>query len=137
MGLAERVCVMTRRVRRWPTIRRLGLAGLIVLLAATSAPASAPHAVQAQTVWSAPFDGRPEAPTPWNDPAWDIQVHSRDSDTWQQLDPMLAHHGGSCTAPPDTHLNSGAYEDAVFQCNGHVMTAIGAGGYGAIYLTPN
>ena len=29
------------------------------------------------------------------------------------------------------------YEDAVFQCRDHMMTAINATGYGAIYLTPN
>ena len=49
---------------------------------------------------------------------------------------MAAHHGGNCAAPPATHTITN-YEDAVFQCAGHVMTAINAGGYGAIYLTPN
>jgi hypothetical protein len=30
-----------------------------------------------------------------------------------------------------------AYEDAAFQCRDHMMTAINASGYGAVYLTPN
>src|SRR5439155_24746196 len=29
------------------------------------------------------------------------------------------------------------YEDAIFQCKDHLMTAIKAGGYGVIYLTPD
>jgi hypothetical protein len=83
------------------------------------------------------FDGEPANPKAWNSAIWDIQVHSRDQETWLNLESMQAGHGLNCEPPPATHLFSGAYADAVFQCHNHVMTAINAGGYGEIYLTPN
>jgi hypothetical protein len=49
--------------------------------------------------------------------------------------PMEAQHGANCSAPPATH-HVATLEDMVFQCNGHLMTAMNAG-YGAIYLTPD
>ncbi len=82
------------------------------------------------------FDGSPPAPTPWCPPDWDIAVTSRDAETWDTLEPMDIQHGVDCAAPPATH-HSDSYEGAVHQCKDHVMTAIMAGGYGAIYLTPN
>ncbi|MGE3271350.1 MAG: hypothetical protein AB7P40_21555, partial [Chloroflexota bacterium] len=83
-----------------------------------------------------PFDGRPDQPTPWHAPNWDVTIHSRDRETWDQLEPMAAQHGGNCSAPPDAHVIN-SYDDVVFQCNNHMMTAINASGYGLIYLTPN
>ncbi len=68
--------------------------------------------------------------------AFDVQVHSRDSDTWYALESMQAQHGADCGAPPATHENH-TYEGAVFQCKDHVMTSIKAGGYGEIILTPD
>jgi hypothetical protein len=82
------------------------------------------------------FDGQPTSPQPWNPPNWDVTVHSRDVDTWNQLETMDATHGADCGAPPATHKMS-TYEGAVFQCRDHMMTAINASGYGAVYLTPN
>jgi hypothetical protein len=82
------------------------------------------------------FDGQPTSPQPWNLPNWDVTVHSRDVDTWNQLEAMDAMHGSDCGAPPATHKMS-TYEGAVFQCRDHMMTAINASGYGAVYLTPN
>jgi hypothetical protein len=64
-------------------------------------------------------------------------VHSRDVNTWYQLEPMNTDHGADCSPPPATHPLSRRYEDAVYQCRNHVMTAIKAEGYGMIYLTPN
>ena len=81
------------------------------------------------------FDGAPDVPTPWDSPNWDVTVHSRDVTTWDELEPMVAMHGEHCDAPPATHETSG-YDEAVFQCRDHVMTAINASGYGAIILTP-
>jgi len=49
---------------------------------------------------------------------------------------MAAHHGPDCAAAPAVHPIA-AYDDAVFHCNDHIMTAINASGYGVIYLTPN
>ena len=83
------------------------------------------------------FDGSPAAPAPgyWAQ-GWDLQVHSRDTASWQNLDPMHAEHGPACEAPTVTHLVT-SYEDAVFLCRDHLMTALNAPGYGVIYLTPN
>lgn len=82
------------------------------------------------------FDGAPDTPEPWSAEGWDIQVHSRDRETWYTLDPMQAAHGLNCEPPPAVHPIS-EYEQAVFRCHDHVMTALNAGGYGVIYLTPN
>jgi len=83
-----------------------------------------------------PLDGSPSSPQPWRPDNWDVTVHSRDRDTWKSLNPMQAHHGADCAPPPAVHEMS-AYEDAVFLCRDHLMTAIRGDGYGAIYLTPN
>jgi len=82
------------------------------------------------------FDGDPDHPQAWNSANWDITVHSRDRDTWLALETMQADHGANCEPPPTTHPIS-AYEDAVFQCKNHMMTALNAEGYGVIYLTPD
>jgi hypothetical protein len=82
------------------------------------------------------FDGAPGSPTPWTPTNWDLTVHSRDNDTWTTLLPMQARHGHDCSAPPASHTIS-SYEDTVFICRNHMMTAINATGYGVIYLTPD
>jgi hypothetical protein len=84
----------------------------------------------------APFDGTPAAPESYQPADWDVTVHSRDRAYWYNLEPMQAVHGDHCDAPPATHLVD-SYENAVFRCNNHLMTAIRASGYGVIYLTPN
>jgi hypothetical protein len=88
----------------------------------------------------AQFDGTPSAPqnfvTHTESADWDIQVHSRDWQTWDNIDDMNAQHGADCSAPPVTHSVT-AYEDMVFVCNNHVMTALNGKGYSLIYLTPN
>ena len=84
------------------------------------------------------FTGSPAAPLPaCGASGWDVQVHSRDKETWYELEPMEAQHGPACEAPPTVHHQSGNYADAVFQCKDHVMTSIKAGGYGEIVLTPD
>jgi hypothetical protein len=50
---------------------------------------------------------------------------------------MDGQHGPDCAGPPNTHHLSGAHSEAVFLCRDHLMTALNAGGYGVIYLTPN
>lgn len=82
------------------------------------------------------FDGAPAVPAPWNPADWDIAVHGRDRGTWYQLDPMTAAHGAECQPPPGGHVIT-AYEDTVYRCANHMMTALRADGYGVIYLTPN
>lgn len=105
-------------------------AGLITLGLLVAGSSAAPFA--------ATFDGSPPAPLPLAGSLtnWDVQVHSRDQDTWFQLEPVAAQHGADCGAPPATHLNT-SYEGAVFQCRDHIMTSMNASGYGVIYLTPN
>ena len=128
--------------RRRLRLNALALLSLVMLLVTSAVPGPRPLLVQAQeseaegTGWSEVFSGQPTKPTPWDSSDWDIQVHSRDTSTFKQLEPMAAHHGSNCSAPPATHQIT-EYADAVFQCNDHVMTAINAGGYGAIYLTPD
>ncbi|MFW5703888.1 MAG: LamG-like jellyroll fold domain-containing protein [Patescibacteria group bacterium] len=94
----------------------------------------------AQTTFQETFDGDPSAPLPWRQVAplntWDVAVHSRDRQTFYQLDPMNAHHGSDCSPPLNTHLMN-SYEGAVYQCKNHLMTAINGIGYALIYLTPN
>ena len=86
--------------------------------------------------YASAFRGQPAAPAAWRPADWDVTVHSRDRETWAALEPMHAHHGSDCGAPPTTHAISG-YDEAVFMCRDHVMTALNASGYGMVYLTPN
>jgi hypothetical protein len=83
------------------------------------------------------FDGAPAAPQPWRPTNWDVQTNVTDGyqGDGTAIDLMQAHHSGACGAPPATHTIT-RIDDAVFQCNDHVMTAMSAG-YGAVYLTPN
>jgi len=107
----------------------LALGAILTLLAGVviSASAGSPYT----------FDGAPASPAAYSDPHLDVQVHSRDQDTWYSLEGMTAQHGTDCAAPPATHVETGSYSDAVFQCANHLMTSINAGGYGEIMLTPD
>jgi hypothetical protein len=96
----------------------------------------APTAVPTPTSFLATFDGEPAKPLPWKPANWDIAIHSRGYGTVDELDPIEAHHGGDCGAPPATHTVT-SYEGSVFSCRNHLMTAINGGDYGVIYLTPN
>ncbi|MBE0697421.1 MAG: hypothetical protein IH586_10905, partial [Anaerolineaceae bacterium] len=86
--------------------------------------------------FSETFDVDPAAPQPWQPANWDVAVHSRDVGTWNTLEPMQAGHGADCSPPPAAHQVR-QYQDAVYLCKNHLMTAINATGYGVIYLTPN
>jgi hypothetical protein len=127
--------------------------------------------VLASAIWVPPshadfldtFTGSPSAPEPFRPSAgslnWDIAVHSREINSYDMMTPMQAQHSADCGAPIDssgnliTHYFDGNYDEAVFRCRDHVMTAIRAGvtdapdeatvprgsldSYGVIYLTPN
>ncbi len=82
------------------------------------------------------FDGTPSSPEAFSSPAWSVNLSSRDPDTWTVLEAMDAHHGPGCEAPLATHEVS-RYEDAVFVCADHLMTAVNASGYAVAYLTPH
>lgn len=102
------------------------VAGVLAFVASASNPAT--------------FEGAPASPQPFIQHAefadWDVQVHSRDPETWYNLESINAQHGADCSAPPASHPNT-SYEGSVFICNNHLMTSINAGGYGVIYLTPD
>jgi hypothetical protein len=88
--------------------------------------------------YTATFNGAPPAPlSACGESGFDVQIHSRDSNTWYQLQPMEAEHGPDCAGPPATHHESGSYAEAVFECKDHLMTSINAEGYGEIMLTPD
>ncbi|ABY34862.1 MAG TPA: hypothetical protein DEF43_11500 [Chloroflexus aurantiacus] len=88
------------------------------------------------SIFTETFTGEPAQPQSWDPNHWDVAVHSRDVNTWYQLEEMSAEHGHDCAPAPATHTIN-RYEDAVYQCRNHIMTAIKASGYGLIYLTPN
>lgn len=112
----------------------VALVGLALMLTLPP-PGSLPAFAQTGS-WISMFTGRPSSPQPYNPTTWDVLVHSRDRETWTQLEPMAAHHGADCSGPPNTHQISG-YNQAVFTCNDHIMTSIYSSSYGLIYLTPN
>ena len=79
------------------------------------------------------FDGSPPAPLAYRPSmSFDTAVHVNDD----RFTPVNAGHGPACEAPPAMHLVQ-TFDDTVYQCKGHIMTALFAPGYGAIYLTPN
>jgi hypothetical protein len=108
-------------------------AALILLMSICSADSQ--RAAAAQSFFES-FTGAPAIPTPWHPANWDVTVHSRDVPTFTSLQLTHAGHGTDCSAPPASHDIS-SYDDAVFLCRDHMMTAIKAEGYGVIYLTPN
>lgn len=114
----------------------LALLGLLALRPnAPVAPGPLFLPVVQQRAFLQRFAESPARPQPWQPEGWDVTIHSRDLDTWTAAEPMHADHGSDCGAPPATHMIS-RYEQAVFVCRRHVMTALNATGYGVIYLTP-
>lgn len=110
---------------------------LPLLTAVTDTPQLSANNVAAIGPYDFPFAmGTPAAPAAWNPSTWDVAVHIRNNYQFGGLDAMQAQHGADCSAPPATHAVS-TFRDAVFVCNNHVMTAMSAGGYGVIYLTPD
>jgi hypothetical protein len=83
------------------------------------------------------FDGTPSAPEAYSNQNWMIDTHSRDSNTWDLLEPMDVQHGTDCAGPPATHPHPRTYESVVFKCNNHIMTALTAGGYAMVSMMPN
>ena len=111
--------------------------GLVLMLGVVADTVLPFRNVAAISPYAFPFtQGTPAAPTPWNQPSWDVSVHIRNNYQYGGTDSMMAQHGADCSAPPATHMVS-SWQDAVFLCKNHVMTAISAGGYGVIYLTPD
>ena len=89
---------------------------------------------RAPATWT--FSGPTPSPVPFNEPGWDVQIHSRDRDTWLVPQRVDAHHAMDCGPHPGVHAVT-RYEEMVFRCRDHLMTAIRADGYGVIVLTPD
>ena len=82
------------------------------------------------------FDGIPNRPLPWRpNGTWDIAIHSREIDTWRQMLPMEADGGANCEPSPAVHRIR-EYSDSVYQCDGHIMSAINGSAHAVAYLTP-
>lgn len=94
-------------------------------------------AVVVPTTFLETFDGTPPQPQDYQNPHnWDILVFGVSA-----TEPNLAQHGPNCEAPgfPYTTTNTHPFStagQAVFICNGHLMTSPGLAGYGAVYMTP-
>jgi len=79
----------------------------------------------------------PSAPAMWQPSNFDVQTHTRDMEnSGNAMDSFQADHGAACEAPPATHGIS-TWQQAVFVCHSHVMTAIKDSGYGEVVLTPD
>jgi hypothetical protein len=103
--------------------------------ALTPANATAPaQLVDPSRTFSETFDGDPASPQRWNPASWDVAVHTRGPVS--TFDAMQAQHGDNCAPAPATRTIS-SYDDSVFLCRNHLMTALSAGDYGVIYLTPD
>jgi hypothetical protein len=64
---------------------------------------------------------------------WDLIVHNRDHQDAMYM--VNAMHGSNCAAYPATHPVT-TFQDSVFVCNNHMMTALNGGGYSEIVMTP-
>ncbi len=85
------------------------------------------------------FDGSPINPEPWNKLDWNVFQTSRNRESWENPDPVNAHHAlhncGDVASGGSHTINT--WPETVFKCNGHIMTSInGSPGYAAIYLSP-
>src|SRR5678815_1988578 len=81
--------------------------------------------------------GMPPTPQMWQPANWDVQIHTRGmNQAGDSIDSHAADHGSDCSAPPATHTIN-TWQQAVFACHMHVMTAIADEGYGEVVMTPN
>jgi hypothetical protein len=110
-------------------IAALFLACALLLPAATPASSQTPA-----LSFLDEFNGNPAAPEPFASPRWHTLVHTRNNGPG--IGPVEAHHGPDCSPPMATHTVT-TRPEAIFICRNHLMTALDAGDYGAIYLTPD
>lgn len=83
------------------------------------------------------FTGQPTTPRPFASPLWDVLQFTTHAGGGVQVNPtsMMAQHSEMCAGPPATHLVT-TYEQQVFLCRDHLMTAVSEEGNGGIVLTP-
>jgi hypothetical protein len=78
----------------------------------------------------------PSTPQEWRPSNWDVQIHTRGMQLDSGNEAHNADHGADCSAPPATHFVN-TWQQAVYICHNHVMTAIADEGYGEVVLTPD
>jgi hypothetical protein len=94
-----------------------------------------------ETFDAAPY-GDPAKPKPvGSGDSITVSVNSRVGSTRDRLAPMQGQHSTNCGPPPETHLVRD-YEDAVYNCKNHMMTAISSGrhslgNYAVAMFSPN
>ncbi len=108
--------------------------GLVIIGLSATSPVSIVSA--GPSAFSFNWSGVPATAQPWrpgliND--WDLIVHNRDNQNSLQM--VNAEHGADCAPFPATHPVT-QFQDAVFICNNHMMTALNGGGYSEIVMTP-
>jgi len=125
---------------RSKALAALGL--ILTLIIAVVALVTQTRQAQASSNAIAPWSdslaeyGMPTAPTLWKPSNFDVQIHTRDMQNGSGNASHLADHGADCAAPPATHTVS-SWQQAVYICHSHVMTAIADSGYGEVVLTPD
>lgn len=119
--------------------QKIGTALAVTLVVAVEAFIAVPHdglheALAQAQAFVATFTGTPLAPLAFSPADWDVQIYHLGKRPPDFPAVIGAEHGADCAGPPATHTVS-TQADAVFLCNGHIMTTIDRD-YGAIYLTP-
>ena len=119
-------------------ISRLCRMFLLVFVCSLAAlPGAMPQrAAAAPSQFSFNWTGDGPTPVPWrpgliND--WDLIVHNRDNQS--SLYMVNAEHGADCSPFPAAHPVS-QFQDSVYICKNHMMTALNGGGYSEIVMTP-
>ena len=100
------------------------------------APAPVAPAPVSGSTFLETFDGMPASPTPFSSARWDVRRNITDYQKWASGEPVAAQHGPDCGPPPATHRVANWLEGGVYQCKGHMMTAMNASSYGLTMLTP-
>lgn len=133
-----------------PRRRGSKLALPLVALAASLLVASCaaqPSAPRGKVTFSGPVhlghSGMPNSPQPWHPTDFAIVKHLRNAANgpvpFDGGTAMAEDHGADCSAPPATHQTNGNYNDMMYVCHEHVMTAINSdnNGYGELMFQPN
>lgn len=121
----------------------------VVLVALPSGPGVCnPSAAPFGNIYVETFDGTPGSPLACLPAGWDVVTTGFDTQEvgtpaipTNAVGAMAAQHGSACQGPgfPYTATNSHQLvrvQDTVFTCAGHLMTAPGLSGYGAVYMVP-
>lgn len=135
----------TRGGERFTSMRRnrtawLAVVPLIVTIAVCAVALRPTTANAAGVPWSdslAEYGMPTNADNYWQPPNWDTQVHERNMEnTGDYMDSHNADHGADCSSPPATHVVN-KWNQSLFICHNHLMTAMADEGYGEEAITPD